>query len=145
MSILLHLNGHSLEGWADFYLEDLPPPSDTAPVSLRPTQLQKTISHETWVDILPYPAMRDNILINQDNMDVDALCEDFVGGMDEGVSEIESRGLILWGDPWREDGWEISEGFARKWSFLLKGCVGLLEATNKWREERGEERLVVEV
>ena len=145
MSILVHLAGRSFEGWADFYTEDLPPPPDTAPSSLRPTQLQKTISHESWVDILPYPAMRDNILLNQENIDVDALCEDFVGGMNEGLSEIESRGLILWGEPWREDGWEISEGFARKWSSLLKGCAGLIEATNRWREARGEERLVVEV
>jgi len=145
MSILLHLNGRSLEGWSDFYTEDLPAPPDTAPPSLRPTYLQKTIPHESWVDILPYPAMRDNILLNQDDMDVDALCEDFVGGMEKGLSEVESRGLILWGEPWREDGWEISEGFARKWSFLLKGCAALIDATNKWRETRGEERLVEEL
>ncbi|PMD32353.1 hypothetical protein L207DRAFT_518732 [Hyaloscypha variabilis F] len=145
MFILLHLDGRSLNGWADFYTEDLPPPPDTAPLSLRPTQLQTTITHEAWVDVLPYPAMRDNILLSQDHIDVDALCDDLVGGMYDGLSEIESRGLILWGEPWREDGWEISEGFARKWSFLLKGCAGLVEATNRWREARGEERLVVEV
>jgi hypothetical protein len=145
MSILLHLNGCPLSGWADFYTEDLPPSPDTAPPSLQPTRLQKTISHESWVDILPYPVMRDNILRNQDTLDVDALCDDFVGGMYDGLSEVESRGLILWGEPWDEGGWEISEGFARKWSFLLNGCSALIDATNRWREARGEERLIVEV
>jgi hypothetical protein len=89
--------------------------------------------------------MRDNILRNQDNLDADALCDDFLGGMGEGLSEVQGRGMILWGEPWSEDGWEISEGFARKWSFLLKGCTDLIESTNRWREARGEERLVVEV
>ena len=72
--------------------------------------------------------MPDNILINQDNMNGDVLCDDFLGGIYDGLSEIESRGLILWGERWCEGGWEISEGFARKWVFFLKGCAGLSEA-----------------
>ncbi len=145
MSILLHLNGRPFEGWVDFYTEDLPTPSDNAPPSLQPTSLQKTVSHESWVDIIPYPVMRDNILKDQGNLDTDALCDDFLGGMYDGLSEVQSRGMILWGEPWSEDGWEVSDGFARKWSFLLKGCGDLIESTNSWREARGEERLVVEV
>jgi len=145
MSILLHPSGRPLEGWADFYTEDLPTPPDHAPSSLQPTYLQKIVKHESWVDIIPCPVMRDNILRNQDNLDADALCEDFLGGMDEGVSEVQNRGMILWGEPWSEDGWEISEGFARKWSFLLKGCGDLIKATNRWRKARGEKRLIVEM
>ena len=145
MSILLNLNGRPLEGWADFYTEDLPAPPESAPVSLRPTSLQKAIPHESWVDTIPCAAMRDNILSNQGNLDADALCDDFLGGMYEGLSEVESRGMILWGEPWSEDGWEISEGFAKKWSFLLKECGVLIESTNRWREIRGEEKLVLEL
>ena len=89
--------------------------------------------------------MRDNILKNQDNLDADTLCDDLLGGMYEGLSEIQSRGLVLWGEPWSTNGWEISEGIARKWSFLLKGCGDLIESTNKWRKVRGEERLLMEV
>ncbi|KAF2175945.1 hypothetical protein K469DRAFT_608968, partial [Zopfia rhizophila CBS 207.26] len=145
MSILLHLNGRPLGGWADFYTEDLPTPPDNALPSLQPTYLRKTVSHESWVDIIPYATLRDNSLRNQDSLNADALCDDFLGGMYEGVSEVESRGMILWGGPWPEDGWEISEDFARKWSFLLGGCGDLIGSTNGWREAKGEERLVVEV
>jgi hypothetical protein len=53
--------------------------------------------------------------------------------------------MVLWGEPWCTTGWEISEGFARKWAFLLDGCNNLIESTNKWREARGDERLVIEV
>lgn len=147
LSILLRLNGRKLEGWADFYLEDLPSaiPS-AAPPSLQPTDLQKATPHEAWIDVLSSPTLRDNILQNQDRIDVDALCEDFLGGMEEGLSEVEGRGLILWGDcPWEDGAWEVSEGFARKWAFLLRGCTALLESSNRWREKRGEDRLVLEV
>ncbi|RDW61645.1 hypothetical protein BP5796_11537 [Coleophoma crateriformis] len=143
MSILFRLCGLHLQGWEDFYTEDLPIPPEHAPLSLQPTDLQQTVVHESWIDIIPYPAMRDNILSNQDQLDVDALCDDFLGGMYDGLSEVQSRGLILWGDPWSADGWEVSDGFARKWAFLLRGCGDLIKSTNKWREVRGERRLVV--
>ena len=145
MSILLQLNGRYLEGGADFYTEDLPTLPHNAPPSLQSTYLQKTVSHESWIDVIPCATMRDNILKNQDNLDADALCDDLLSGMYEGLSEVQSRGLVLWGEPWSTNGWEISEGLARKWSFLLKGCGDLIESTNKWRKVRGEERLVVEV
>ena len=40
---------------------------------------------------------------------------------------------------------QISEGFARKWAFLLKGCGDLIKSTNRWRKVRGEKRLIVEM
>ena len=36
----------------------------------------------------------------------------------------------------------MSEGFLRKWGWLLNGLPELLEATNRWRVERGEEPFV---
>ncbi|RDW77807.1 hypothetical protein BP6252_05860 [Coleophoma cylindrospora] len=109
MSILFRLCGLHLQGWEDFYTEDLPIPREHAPLSLQPTDLQQTVAHESWIDIIPYPAMRDNILSNQGQLDEDALCDDFMGGMYDGLSEVQSRGLILWGDPWSPDGWEKRE------------------------------------
>lgn len=53
---------------------------------------------------------------------------------------------MVWGEPWCVDGWEFSEGFARKWgSLLLRGCGELVASTNRWRGLRGERALVVEV
>jgi hypothetical protein len=143
--LLLSLQGRPIRGFEDFDLDDVPAPPKTAPPALQATDLQRTTPHELWIDTIPYPVLRDNIIRNQDELDVDSLCDDFVGGMYNGLSEIGSRGLILWGEPWSDDGWEISEGFAKKWSFLLKGCDDLIESTNSWRENRAEERLVVEL
>ncbi|KAH6675812.1 hypothetical protein B0J14DRAFT_561516 [Halenospora varia] len=149
MSILLGLKGNPVDNRAEVFVEDLPIPipkhGTPIPKSLQFTSLQKTIPHESWIDVIPSAAMRDLILRHQENIDVDTLCDDFLGGMHEGLNEMENRGLILWGEPWSEDGWEVSEGFARKWSFLLEGSETLINSTNKWREKRGEERLVVEI
>ena len=57
---------------------------------------------------------------------------------------MESRGLLVWGEPWEVGSWEVSEGFVGRWGFLLRGCGEMVRATNGWREGRGEEALVVE-
>jgi hypothetical protein len=109
MSILLRLVGRPFDGWADFYTKDMPIPPPHTPKTLEFTQLQKTIPHESWIDPIPYASLRDNIIRLQDTLDVDELCADFVGGEIEGNSDLDGRGLILWGKPWSEDGWEIGE------------------------------------
>jgi hypothetical protein len=48
-------------------------------------------------------------------------------------------------DPWDISGWEVTEGFVRKWGFLLRGYGELLDGTNKWSAKRGEEPLVLEL
>lgn len=49
------------------------------------------------------------------------------------------QGLIVWGDPWEAKNWEVTEGFVRRWGWMMKGCwEGILEATNFWRGIRGE-------
>jgi len=145
LMLLLELQGRPIRGFEDFDLEDLPAPPNTAPPALQATELQKAIPHDFWIDTIPYPVLRDNIIRNQNKVDMDSLCEDFVGGLYHGESEIGSRGLILWGEPWSDDGWEVGEGFARKWSFLLEGCADLINSTNRWRKDRTEERLIVEI
>ena len=87
--------------------------------------------------------MRDNLIRLQGEYDADELCADLCGGLYDGFDEVELRGILVWGEPWRGDGWEVTEGFARKWGVLLRGCGGLMEATNRYRAARGEGRLVV--
>lgn len=115
------------------------------PESLQPTQLQCMIPHEGWVDIIPHPIWRDNILRALGKFDEDELWSDSIGGLFEGfpASELEQRGVIAWSPPWDARGWEISEGFWQKWGWSLKGCDEVLAATNYWRGIRGEERLAV--
>lgn len=73
------------------------------------------------------------------------LCRDLCGGLCEDCNDLDEKGMLVWNDPWNASGWEITEGFARKWGFLLKGCHELVEASNKWRKLRNEDRLIIEV
>lgn len=138
------------------YTDDYPSPftpcSQTAtsairrlPISLEPTELQKTMAHHPQWDIMPDPVVRDNILrYGEENIDDVELCLDMVGGAGElgGVSgdTQEQTGLIIWGEPWDVDGWEVTEAFAKKWGFMLRNAPITL-STNRWRIARGEDPL----
>ncbi|KAH7169877.1 hypothetical protein EDB81DRAFT_636258, partial [Dactylonectria macrodidyma] len=120
-------------------------PLSRPPANFEPTQIQQTIKHGLWIDTIPSPEFRDNLIMNQHLYDGDDLCDDLVGGLYEGFNDVEVRGIMLWSDPWFEDGWELSEGFVKKWGFLLKGCRRMAKSTNEWRERRGEGKLMFEV
>jgi len=139
----------STDGCSSSALHVLPTPllPQEIPPSLHPTFLQRTIPHEDWIDIVPHPTWRDNIILAIGSFDEDELWSDTIGGLFEGfpASEIEQRGVIAWSPPWDVSGWEISEGFWRKWGWSFKGCEDVLKATNRWREKRGEEPLIWEL
>ncbi|KAF2970788.1 hypothetical protein GQX73_g2843 [Xylaria multiplex] len=113
------------------------------PPTLLPTVLQQTVPHGDWIDMFPSPEGRDRLILAAGTFDEDELWADCVGGLYEGFpdDEVERRGIIAWSPPWDITGWEMSEGFLRKWGWLFKGMPGALEATNRWRMERGEEPL----
>ncbi|UPL03079.1 hypothetical protein LCI18_014013 [Fusarium solani-melongenae] len=117
-----------------------PGPSwDSYPPSLRPTALQRTVPHHPWIDLFPIPQMRDNILRSFNRLDMDDLCGDLLDvkpGLDG------KPNLIVWGDPWDPRGWEASVLFLRKWGWMLRGCLDVLQATNYWRERRGEGKIL---
>ncbi|KAL8409756.1 hypothetical protein RB594_008003 [Gaeumannomyces avenae] len=113
-----------------------PPPEDLAP-----TALQRTVPHPGWMDLAPDGRMRDNLIRAAHDLDADALCDDLCGGLYEGFDDCEARGMLVWADPWRVESWEVTEGFARKWGFLLRGCRATMRATDRWRASRGEEAM----
>lgn len=115
------------------------------PESLAPTELQKRTPHEMWIDLLPDRTLRDNAIMATGTFDWQAMCLDLVGRICEGGNSLEMTGMLVWNDPWRPEGWELTDGFAKKWGFLLKGCTRLLDSTNRWRAQRGEEPLVFEI
>lgn len=138
------------------YMDDYPSPflplSQSAtsnihalPPSLQPTELQKTVAHHPEWDIFPDPEIRDNMLRHESEIDDLQLCRDLIG--DGNYTDMqdhdtqEKNGLIVWSEPWDPDGWEITEGFVRKWPFLLRGAVTAQKATDKWRRQRGLEPL----
>jgi hypothetical protein len=144
---ILSLTGHLPRGCP----EALQVPSlgvvepEWVPHSLRQTLLQQSTPHAWWIKPIPFPAMRNNLILLCGQYNGDDFLHDLGNGLYEGFDDAERRGFLVWGDPWHTDGWEISEGFVEKWGFLLKGCTELIDSTNKWREMRGEDRLVVEV
>ncbi|RBR01661.1 hypothetical protein FVER53590_25487 [Fusarium verticillioides] len=114
-------------------------PCDSYPENLQPTALQRTVRHHPWIDLYPIPKMRDNILPSLQHLDKDELCSDLLDvkpGLDEKPS------LVVWGDPWDIRGWEASDLFIQKWGWMLEGCRDILQATNYWRESRGEDKML---
>ncbi|KEF55884.1 uncharacterized protein A1O9_07464 [Exophiala aquamarina CBS 119918] len=113
------------------------------PESLKPTELQRSTSYPDWIDIMPSPRMRDNATRTQRLISNAELCADLMGGISGKQHNIESA-IIVWSDPWEPRGWELSQGFIRRWWFLVEGCNDLFEATNRWRDLRGDDPLVFE-
>lgn len=112
--------------------------TSSVPPSLRPTILQMTVSHHPWIDLLPVPQLRDNLISAGDEYDEEALCEDLCGFC-SGV-DVKS-GLIVWDSPWEPRGWELTPEFVAKWGWVAKGCGEMMVATNYWRVKRGERKL----
>lgn len=131
---------------AEEVIHVIPYPSkpELLPSTLLPTSLQQKVPHGDWIDVFPCPEGRDRLIRAAGTFDEDELWADCIGGLYEGFpdDEIKRRGIIAWSPPWDITGWEMSEGFLRKWGWLFKGLPGALEATNRWRMERGEDPFV---
>lgn len=112
---------------------------DSLPSSLQPTIFQLTIPHHPWIDLLPVPELRDNLL-HRDPKSYDAaqLCRDM-----RGFQQVTDGrgGVTVWGPPWDPHCWEISPAFAQKYPWVVQGCQGLLVSTNHWRAIRNERPL----
>ena len=100
------------------------------PSNLRATLVQRTVQHHPWLDLLPDPQMRDNLILAGESYDETQLCV-----------AMKERGIIVWRNPWHPSGWEISESFARSWGWVLRGCWDLFHSTNAWRARRNERPL----
>lgn len=105
------------------------------PPTLLPTRLQKDVPHHPWIDILPIPVLRNNLLLAQDKYDEDRLCAELIGYDQASNGRC---GMILWGEPWDPAGWEVTEDFLQRWGWAVSGCRELLAATNYWRRRRGK-------
>lgn len=110
---------------------------DLCPKNLLPTDLQRRVAHHPWIDLFPWPRLRDNILMGvvAGLIDEDELCCDIIEVRNENPC------LIVWGEPGDVQSWEVSESFLRKWGFLIHGCPEILEVTNNWRGKRGAQSI----
>ena len=108
----------------------------------QPTYLQRTVSHHPCFDLFPDSVVRDNALeywyIEKRPLEA-RLCMALAGRHTWHEIDLALKcGCILWGEPDVVESWEVTEGFARDWPFLVKGAVRLEAATNGYRLLRGE-------
>jgi hypothetical protein len=104
---------------------------DKLPSPIAPTQLQNCVAHRPYVDMLPWPSLRDRLLRS-----ITAINED------EFMTDMLNGSFKVWGSvPWDPMGWEVGEDFATRWWFLIDD--GIIRTTNFWRAQRGEKPLRV--
>lgn len=132
------------------------------PDNLTPTDLQLSHPHSSWIDVFPFPEMRDNLIRYQGYFSHAEFLTDLLGntincmeavcdlprkrtialpGLKDADDAPDRRGLILWGEPYQRDSWEVTPGFLKRWWWVVKGCGELVESTNRWRTVRGERPL----
>ncbi|KAL4937378.1 hypothetical protein BDV06DRAFT_74803 [Aspergillus oleicola] len=152
----------------------LPAAATDLPQSLAPTTLQMNIVHSSWINILPFPKLRENLIKFEFAFDHSELVRDLVGNLinsnlflsippllkklpaladeqtafqhqreDDDDGEVTAAathpGLIVWGEPYSAENWEATPGFIHKWAWALADCQELIDSTNHWRRERGED------
>lgn len=110
----------------------------TLPIYLQPTVIQRSIPHHPWLDLLPVPQMRDNLILAGEFEEETQLCLDMKGS---GSTRLGKSGIIVWSDPWDPAGWEVTEPFARSWGWVIRNCYDLAHSTNRWRAKRNERPL----
>lgn len=110
------------------------------PIHLRPSTTQVSIQHHPWIDLIPFPIMRDRAIRAFDAglLDEDELCLDLMEAYGEAA---DTPFLIVWGESSDPHGWEATLPFLEKYGWLVWGCTELFEATNSWRARRGEPQL----
>ncbi|KAF5370118.1 hypothetical protein D9758_001221 [Tetrapyrgos nigripes] len=98
------------------------------PASLRPTLVQRTVPHESVIDRILHPELRDRMILLRTRFDlVDCLIE------------YRSAITIHGDDVLAHNNWEIGEKWLRKYGFLVEQST--LNIMNRWRRERGEPEL----
>jgi hypothetical protein len=146
---------------------NIPTDSDI-PSCLCPTEAQRRLPHSTWIDFLPFPKIRDNLILNEHRFNHWEFIVDLIGypvsqmlfpskqtiGSPRGCGQLARRDmlddnltatrkcLILWGDSDKPQSWEATPGFLEKWGWVTEGYPELVQYSNRWRILRGEEPIL---
>ncbi|KAF8422013.1 hypothetical protein EV426DRAFT_607157 [Tirmania nivea] len=105
--------------------------SPNIPKDLEPTQMQITVPHHPYIDIVPFPGFRNKMLRFLDIIDEEDVCSMIY--TDWGV----------WGNrPWDKTSWEVGEKFAEKYWFLMD--EEMKRVSDFWRGQRGLKPLKIQ-
>jgi hypothetical protein len=100
------------------------------PASLRPTLVQRTINHESIIDRIIYPELRDRIILLRGQISLADCLFDY------------KKAIKLHGDDvLAQHNWELAEWWLRKYNYLIDKVT--LNVCNRWRRERGEPDLLL--
>jgi len=98
------------------------------PSSLRPTLVQRTVPHESVIDEILHPELRDRMILLRNKFDLVDCLHDY------------RIAVVIHGDDvLAHSNWEIGEKWLRKYGLLVDPAT--LAIANKWRRERGEAEL----
>jgi hypothetical protein len=120
---------------------------------LRPNKEQITIRHHPQIDILPFPTLRKNFILHQDQIDEDEFFQDVLTGLvcwgsagpTSKRDREENTGYISSGTPWDVRSWEAKVWFLRKYWGLFGGEEGeLVRQSEWWRRIRGDDPLDID-
>jgi hypothetical protein len=87
------------------------PQPDHIPLPLHPTAIQLMTIHELWIDRLPFPKMRDNLITLQGIIEG----EDFL----KDLFSMDSFSIRPNGKGWDPRDWSVCKAFADKWGYLF--------------------------
>ncbi|QYT00086.1 hypothetical protein H0G86_007190 [Trichoderma simmonsii] len=114
---------------------------------LRPSAEQILVKHHPYIDILPFPTLRRNLIVHQKEIDEDEFLNDTLTGLIcwGGVGKVRNNTDNVTGHAaaetaWDARSWEAKVWFLRKYWCLLGGEDGeLVKQSEWWRSVRGEE------
>ncbi|KAK7061586.1 BZIP domain-containing protein [Favolaschia claudopus] len=98
------------------------------PSSLRPTLVQRTVPHESVIDRILHPELRDRMILLRGRFDLVDCLLDYRNAVTIHGDDVLAHG-----------NWEISEKWLRQYGFLVDPAT--LNIVNRWRRERGEPEL----
>ncbi|KIM94352.1 hypothetical protein OIDMADRAFT_149434 [Oidiodendron maius Zn] len=113
-------------------------------VHLKPTALQITSFHHPWLDLIPFPAIRERLL------KLLSMTPPMIDVMEFKSDVFLKNGLFCWrasekkgsGQPWDMRSWEAEPWFLRKWWMLMGGeDADIWSQTRWWRSMREEEEV----
>jgi hypothetical protein len=86
-------------------------PITNVPEMLNPSPLQLTTPHLRWIDRLPFPRLRDNLILLANTVELEDLFTDFL--------TMETFTIDQRYPPWDPKAWRPSPEFREKWGYLF--------------------------
>ncbi len=114
---------------------------------MRPTREQIIRQHAAFIDVLPFPTLRRNVINSGEAVDLTEFYHDLIDGLicwggatDRSSVTDSTTGDIYAATPWDSRSWEARGWFLRKYWALLGGEEGeLVRQSEWWRNMRGDD------